>query len=656
MSTLAIDIETYSSNEIKYGVHKYVDAVDFEILLFAYAFDDGPVEIIDFTAGEQLPEKVVSALRSPQVIKTAFNAAFEITCLRKFYPELIFPEQWECTSVLALYNSLPPGLGPTAKALGFEEDKQKDTRGKALIRYFCLPCKPTKSNGGRTRNLPEHDREKWETFKEYCRQDVVVERAIRQKLTDNKPAPQEHIYWQVDQTINARGVAIDKTLVDNAIAMNREYAEGLMAELKELTGLDNPNSVIQLKAWLENRLGINISSLDKTAVEELLAGNTDELAKKVLRLRQLAGKTSIKKYEAMQNSVCSDGRIHDLFQFYGANRTGRWAGRNVQLQNLPRNYLLDDLNEAREVVKAGDLSMLELLYDNVPDTLSQLIRTALIPKPGYKFIVADFSAIEARVIAWLAGETWRQKVFAEGGDIYCASASAMFGVPVVKNGVNGHLRQKGKVAELALGYQGGPGALIAMGALEMGLREDELPGIVDKWRAASPHIVKFWLETEGKAMRTIRTGLSDHIKIGKNSRISLKMVEGNLYIVLPSGRKLCYRNARIGVNRFDRPSIIYKGLNQTTKAFEDLETYGGKLVENITQAVARDCLAVAMDRLSHVCRYNIVGHIHDEVILETPEGKGSLDEAIKIMTENRIWNEGLKMDAAGFEGPYYMKD
>lgn len=650
MRTLSIDIETFSSNDIKFGVHKYVDANDFEILLFAYAFDNEPVKIIDFTAGGVLPPEVVTALADKEVIKTAFNAAFEITCLSKVYPDLIKREQWECTSVLALYNSLPPGLGPTAKALGFEEDKQKDTRGKALIRFFCLPCKPTKTNGGRTRNLPEHDREKWETFKEYCKQDVVVERAIRQQIITNSPGMSEHRLWLLDQRINDCGVKIDRVLVDNAIRFNVDYSTRLTMKLKRLTRLSNPNSVSQLKGWVEKQLDMEIPGLDKAAVAELLTKDLPNNVRMALRYRAKISKTSVKKYEAMANSVCSDGRIHDLFQFYGS-RTGRWAGRNVQLQNLPRNYM-PDLDEARNCVKAGNLDVMDLLYDDIPDVLSQLIRTALVADAGKRFIVADFSAIEARVIAWLAGETWRQEVFANGGDIYCASASAMFGVPVVKNGINGHLRQKGKVAELALGYQGGPGALIAMGALDMGLSEEELPDIVYKWREASPHIVAFWSGLERAAMNAIKYNEDNYFSF---RGIKFYMQDGNLMMVLPTGRCLCYRDAAIGVNRFDNPSITYKGLNQVTRQWTTLETYGGKLVENCVQAAARDCLGSAMLRLDKA-GYKIVGHIHDEVILETPEGKGSLDEAIKIMTENRIWNEGLKMDAAGFENPYYMKD
>lgn len=649
MTTLAIDLETYSDNPIQYGVHRYVDTPAFEILLLGYAFDDEPVEVADLTT-EGVPARVRQALFDNSVTKTAFNANFEITCLRTLYPDM--PDtSWECSSVLALYNSLPTGLANVAKILKLGDDQQKDTRGKALIRYFSLPCKPTKANGGRTRNRPSDAPDKWAEYIEYNRQDVVVERAIRRRLLVMKPPEAEHRLWLLDRKINDAGCAVDQTLVRHAIQMHDAYRERLLTEAAALTGLDNPNSVPQLLNWVESRLGREVEGLAKKKVEELLAGDIPADVRRMLRIRQLLGKTSIKKYNAMDHSVAHDDRIHDLFQFYGASRTGRWAGRNVQLQNLPRNSLAD-LDTARRVVQDGDLDTLELLYDNVPDTLSQLIRTALVPSPGKRFIVADFSAIEARVIAWLAGEQWRMDVFANGGDIYCASASAMFHVPVEKHGVNGHLRQKGKVAELALGYGGGPPALIQMGALAQGLTEDELPDIVKKWRKASPSIVRFWYNVDNAAKQVIRTGRPQRLK---QCNVRLQRAHGALLIELPSGRRLVYIHPRIGTNRFGRDSITYMGTEQNSRKWTRLETYGGKLVENIVQAVARDCLAYAMAKLDEA-GYKIVMHVHDEVILEMPKGEGSLEDAVRIMTQNADWNQRLILNADGFESDYYKKD
>lgn len=655
MRTLYIDIETYSDKEIGYGVHAYVDSNNFQILLFAYAFDDEDVEVIDFTTGEKLPERVAEALVDPNVIKTAFNANFEITCLASVFPELIKPEQWECDKILAHYHSIGASLATVGKALGLPEDKQKDARGKRLITYFCKPCKPTKKNDGRTRNLPEHAPEDWAVFKEYNRQDVVTERAIRHELEWLRPDKAEHDLWLIDRKINCRGVHIDMDLVDAAIKINEDYTDTLIARAKELTGLENPNSIAQLKEWFRLN-GHPVASLNKETVEEMLKDeNLHPVLKEVLRIRARLGKTSIKKYIAMRDSLCSDLRAHDLFQFYGAARTGRWAGRNIQLQNLPRNYI-DDLETAREAVKSGDMEWLKLMYGNVPDTLSQLIRTAIIPAEGKKFVVADFSAIEARVLAWLADETWVLDAFRAGKDIYCETASQMFGVVVEKHGQNSELRQKGKVATLACGYAGGVGALLAMGGDKMGLSEQEMQHIITRWRKSSPHIVQFWYTLEKAARRAIQRKLSTTLPHG----IRFLSSHGHLLVQLPSKRYLVYLNARMGTNKYGDPSIVYDGVDMTKKtagaALAELETYSGKLAENITQAVARDCLAIAMKNVE-AAGYPIVAHIHDEVVLEVPDtDKYNLDEAIQLMTQNVDWNEGLPLNAAGFESYFYMKD
>ena len=577
MRTLAIDLETYSSNDIKYSVYKYVEAPDFEILLFAYAFDDDPVRVVDLAQGETLPDDVKAALYDKDVLKTAFNANFEINCLKKYFPDLP-EEQWECDRILSLYNSYPPHLAAVAKAMHFDEDRQKDTRGKALIRYFCLPCKPTKANGGRTRNYPKDAPDKWEIFKEYNHQDVVVERAIRDKLVNLRPPDFEHENWLIDQAINRNGIMVNQTLVDNAIRLSGEYREKLLARAMEITGLDNPNSPLQVKGWLEERLGCTVDSLSKAAVADMLAEDIPDDVREMLSIRQKISKSSIKKYDAMRMAACHDRRIRGMFQFYGAARTGRFAGRIVQLQNLPRNSM-PDLDLARSMVLDGDLDTMELCYDDVQDVLSQLIRTALEAPPGKRFIVADFSAIEARVIAWLAGEEWEMKAFAEGKDIYCATASAMFGVPVVKHGVNGELRQKGKVAVLACGYGGGIGALKAMGADKMGLSDEELQTVVRKWREASPHIVKLWADVENAAMNAV-SGIPTTIK-QKNLRFHVE--DDALYIELPSGRHLVYLHPHLGQNRFGSDAILYTGLGgskTTAGRWGTLETYGGKLVEN----------------------------------------------------------------------------
>lgn len=577
MRTLAIDLETYSSNNIKYSVYKYVEAPDFEILLFAYAFDDDPVRVVDLAQGETLPDDVKAALYDKDVIKTAFNANFEINCLRKYFPDLP-EEQWECDRILSLYNSYPPHLAAVAKAMHFDEDRQKDTRGKALIRYFCLPCKSTKANGGRTRNYPKDAPDKWDIFKEYNRQDVVVERAIRDKLVNLRPPDFEHENWLIDQTINRNGIMVNRTLVDNAIRLSGEYREKLLARATEITGLDNPNSPLQVKGWLEERLGRAVDSLSKAAVADMLAEDIPGDVREMLSIRQKISKSSIKKYDAMRMAACQDSRIRGMFQFYGAARTGRFAGRIVQLQNLPRNSM-PDLDLARNMVLDGDLEALEMCFDDVQDVLSQLIRTALEAPPGKRFIVADFSAIEARVIAWLAGEEWEMKAFAEGKDIYCATASAMFGVPVVKHGVNGELRQKGKVAVLACGYGGGIGALKAMGADKMGLTDDELQTVVRKWREASPHIVKLWADVENAAMNAV-SGIPTTIK---QKNLHFHVEDDALYIELPSGRHLVYLHPHLGQNRFGSDAILYTGLGgskTTAGRWGTLETYGGKLAEN----------------------------------------------------------------------------
>lgn len=644
---LSIDLETYCECPIKYGVQRYVDDPSFEILLFAYSINGGPVTVVDMTKDE-LPSQVIDALYDPAVTKTAFNANFEMTCLRKFFPDADFTN-WECTSVLALYSSLPTSLDGVAQAL--KMDAQKDRRGKALIQYFSVPCKPTKTNGGRTRNLPTDAPDKWAEFIEYNRQDVVVEIEIRKRLISVKPPKVEHDYWLMDLQINRNGIAVDNDMIRNALDFDARFKETLLQEAQEITGLDNPNAPMQLKEWAEGQLGHSIEGITKACVAGLLKSDLPANVRRVLELRQMLGKTSVKKYLAMQNAECSDGRIHGMLQFYGAMRTGRWAGRIVQLQNLPRNYI-EDLDLARDTLKSGDLDLFETLYGDVSDTLSQLIRTALVAEKGSRFIVADYSAIEARVIAWLSGEQWRQDVFAQGGDIYCASASSMFHVPVVKHGVNGHLRQKGKVAELALGYGGGPKALIAMGALEGGIPEEELPEIVQLWRKASPHITKFWYDVDTAAKKAIVT--AEPVKIRQGGLLFTRE-KGALFITLPSGRRLAYIHPKIGTNRFGSKSITYMGMSQTANKWDRLETYGGKLVENIVQAVARDCLATAMLRLTKA-GYKICAHIHDEVVIEAPIGTGSLDDVIDIMCTPEPWTKGLILNAAGFENPYYMKD
>lgn len=662
MKNLFIDIETYSGNSIKNGVRKYVDTDSFRILLLSYAIDGGDVQTLDLTKPgmELLPVHVQDMLVDPSYCKRAFNANFEMTCIGHVWPELIDEAQWTCDQALATYNSLPPSLAGVGVALKLPQDKRKDLRGKALIRYFCQPCKATKTNGGRTRNLPEHAPDKWAEFIEYNRQDVVTERAIYDALKGNQPPKAEHELWLLDRTINERGIGIDTALAENAIRMSDELTARGMARLTELTGLENPNSVTKLRERLRY-LGCSLPSLSKTVVAEKLQENgLDDVVREVLTLRLALGKSSVKKYQAMLDTVTHDGRAHNLFQFYGASHTGRWTSRNIQLQNLPRNYI-GDLDSARSLVEAGDLELLEMCYENPMDIISQLIRTALVPAEGHRFIVADFSAIEARVIAWVSGEKWRQEAFAQGKDIYCASASQMFHCNVVKHGENGHLRQKGKIAELALGYGGGVGALQSMDTSHS-IDESEMSDIVTRWREASPTIPALWRTLESAALACIKRyqatgrGCRTTRPLAAVPGISFEMTnDGNLLLHLPSGRSLSYREAHIGENRFGKPAIVYLGANQVTRDWDDVETYGGKLTENLVQAIARDCLAHAMTELEYF-GYPIVAHIHDEVVLDVPEGKGSLDEAIRIMTKSTDWNKGLIMNADGFEGAYYKKD
>lgn len=649
---LAIDIETYSSVDItKCGVYAYTETEDFEILLFAYAYDDKPIEIIDLACGEKLPQKIVDDLINPKIIKTAFNANFERTCLAKYLNKPMPPEQWRCSAVHSLQLGLPTSLDRVAKCMNLEQQKMNE--GKALIRYFSMPCKPTKANGGRTRNLPEDNIEKWNVFKTYCRQDVEVERAIRKKLEQYPVTDKEWELWELDQKINDSGVKIDKLLVENAIKCDKAYQNRKTKEAVDLTGLENPNSPSQLKAWLETK-GIKVKSLSKEKVKELLGEIEDDTVKRVLELRRELSKTSVKKYEAMERAMCIDKRVRGLMKFYGANRTGRWSGKLVQTQNLPRNSM-DNLQYARELLKLGDFQMLEILFDSVPDVLSQLIRTAFIPSENSRFIVSDFSAIEARVIAWLAGEKWVIDTFKSHGKIYEMTASKMFGVPIekiVKGNPEYDLRQKGKVATLACGYQGSAGALIAMGAIKMGLKEEELPEIVAAWRESNPNIVKLWRKIENAAIKAVDEKKIVQMQYG----LEFSCRGGVLFIKLPSGRSLSYVRPRIEADvRFNKPKLTYEGIEQGTKQWGRLSTYGGKLTENIVQAIARDCLAEAMLRLDRA-GYKIGFHVHDEVILDVPKDFGSLDEVNEIMGEPIEWAPGLPLKADGFETDYYKKD
>ena len=644
MRTLICDIETYSSADLaRTGAVKYAEADDFEILLMSYAFDDEPVQLWDFTS-QGVPEWLPGVLTDPDVVKVAWNMSFERACFNAVLGFYTPPEQWRDAMTLAAMNGLPMSLEAAGAALQLTE--QKLTTGKALITYFCKPCKPTLTNGGRTRNLPEHAPEKWEAFKTYCLRDTETERTIYRRLEGFPVSDFERELEAMDARMNERGVLADIELAEAAVHIDETAREAHMAELKRLTGLDNPNSVTQLKEWLE-AVGVQVDSLNKATVADLVDAVPDPTTRRVLTLRQQLGKTSTKKYQAILDAACKDDRIRGLLQYYGAGRTGRWAGRRVQLQNLSQNHL-DDIGVVRELVRQRDLETLEMAYDNVPDVLSQLIRTALVAKPGHTFLVVDYAAIEARVIAYLAGETWRMAVFAEGGDIYCSSASQMFKVPVVKHGVNGHLRQKGKIAELACGYGGGVGALKAFGADKMGLTEQEMQDIVTQWRQASPTIPAFWRAAENAAKRALehpgRTVSLPHcdVKYRKDADA--------LRCRLPSGRVLSYWGARLDTDG----SICFMGQNQTTRKWEKTGTWGGKLVENIVQAVARDCLAVALLRLD-AAGYDICFHVHDEVVIEAPVGS-HWEDAAAIMGQPIDWAPGLLLRGDGYETKFYMKD
>ena len=646
MNCITLDVETFSSVDItKSGVYRYAESPDFEILLFACSVDGKPVQVYDLACGEKVPDEILKALSDEKVIKHSFNASFERICLSRYLGlppgTYLSPEGWHCDMVWAATLGLPQSLEGVGAVLGLE--KQKLSEGKDLIRYFCKPCAPTQSNGGRTRNLPHHAPDKWETFKSYNRRDVETEMEIQHRLS-RYPVPD--FIWEeyiIDQQINDRGVLVDMELVRQAIYMDARSREELITAMKEFTALENPNSVQQMKEWLAEN-GLMTESLDKKAVAELMKSAPPELCK-VLSLRQQLAKSAVKKYQAMQNAVCADNRARGLFRFYGANRTGRFSSKIVQLQNLARNSM-SDLDEARALVRSGDYESVSMLYEDVPDTLSQLVRTAFIPPKGKLFYVADFSAIEARVIAWLAGEKWRMELFKNGGDIYCMSASQMFKVPVEKHGVNGHLRQKGKVAELACGYGGGVGALKAMGALEMGLKEEELQPLVTAWRNSNPNIVKFWWSVDNAVMEAVskRTATETH-------GITFSFKSGMLFITLPSGRKLAYVKPRIGINQFGGESITYEGIG-ATKKWERLESYGPKFVENIVQATARDILCYDMQTLRHC---SIVMHIHDEVVIEADPNM-SLDAVCELMGRTPPWAEGLILQAAGYVTEFHKKD
>ena len=660
ITSLEIDIESFSSVDLKKcGVYKYAESPDFEILLFGVSVDGGDVTVYDLASGDTVPEEIIRALSDDSVIKWAYNASFERICLsvwlRRNYPQhfssysiegdtvrnYLAPSSWRYSLVWGAYMGLPLSLEGIGKVLKLEN--QKMAEGKALIRYFCVPCKPTKANGGRTRNLPEHDQVKWSTFIAYNKRDVETEMAIQQKLS-KFPVPE--FLWEeyhLDQEINDRGIQLDMALVEQAIAIDERSREELSAKMRQLTALENPNSVQQMKEWLTKH-GLEVDSLDKKAVKELLKTVPSELAE-VLELRRQLAKSSVKKYQAMQNAVCADGRARGMFQFYGANRSGRWAGRLIQLQNLPQNHMAH-LEDARSLVRSGDYALLSALYDSVPEVLSELIRTAFVPRDGYKFIVSDFSAIEARVLSFLAGESWRLKVFAENGDIYCASASAMFHVPVEKHGQNAHLRQKGKIAELALGYGGSVGALKSMGALEMGLSEEELQPLVDAWRTSNPNIVQLWWDVDNAVKTTVRQRLDT-----ETHGIRFRYRSGMLFIVLPSGRQLCYVKPKMGTNKFGGDSVTYEGVG-STKKWERIESYGPKFVENIVQAISRDILMYAMRTLSHCF---IVGHVHDELIIECGMDV-SLDAVCDQMGRTPPWIEGLNLRADGYETMFYKKD
>lgn len=655
-----IDLETFSSEPIsKTGAYKYVQSDDFEILLLAYSVDYEPVEIVDLASRELIPDWLYTAIKSPEYIKHAYNAAFEWYCLSKFYGELLPLEQWQDTMLHGMYCGFPAGLDVAGKALGLPDDKKKLSIGKALIRYFCVPCAPTKANGGRHRNLPKHDPAKWDLFKKYCVGDVVTEMEIERRLS-NYPVPDSlEMQWRTDLRINERGVAVDLELVEGALRIGEISNNRLMDEAVSITNLENPNSVSQLQGWLENKTQMSFSDLRKDTVEQLISQDkVHGEVKRMLEIRQELGKTSTKKYDAIMSAVCKDGRVRGLLQFYGANRTGRWAGRLVQVQNLPRTYI-EQLNFARSVIRHGAIDLLRVNFGSVANALSQLIRTAFIASDGNKLVDADFSSIEARVISWLAGENWRLEVFRTHGKIYEASASQMFGVPLdrIKKGNPEYaLRAKGKIAELALGYQGSAGALITMGALNMGIPEDDLQDIVTRWRTSNKRIVDLWYKVENAAASVIQTGSP----VGVNNLIFAREFDLTngldfLTITLPSRRKLFYVQPQLGENRWGKPSIIYKGINQTTKQWTTLETYGGKLVENIVQAIARDCLALAIARLE-ACGFDIVFHVHDEVVIDCPADKADLDEVVRLMTLPIPWADGLPLNADGWIGDFFRKD
>ena len=657
---MSIDLETYSDVDIsKCGAYKYAESDNFEILLFGVSIDSGEVQVFDLACGDTIPDDILAALSDDTVTKWAFNANFERICLsnwlRKHHPahfkgysipedpasKYLDPASWKCTMIWSAYMGLPLSLEGVGAVLKLQDQKMKE--GKDLIKYFCCPCKPTKINGGRTRNLPEHAPDKWENFKAYNKRDVEVEMAIKQRLS-KFPVP-DFVWdeYHLDQEINDRGIMLDMNVVENAIAFDEKSKSELMISMQNITNLDNPNSVVQMKQWLSDH-GIEAESLGKKDVAAMIK-NTDGTVATALKLRLQLAKSSVKKYQAMQNAVCKDGRAHGMFQFYGANRSGRWAGRLIQLQNLPQNHM-NDLVDARELVRIGDYDTLELLYDDIPDTLSQLIRTAFIARPGYKFVVSDYSAIEARVLAYLAGESWRSKVFAEGKDIYCASASQMFGVPVEKHGINSHLRQKGKIAELALGYGGSVGALISMGALDMGLTEDELQPLVDSWRASNPNITAFWWNVDN----AVKTAIKMKLPIEVNG-IKFLCRSGMLFIKLPSGRTLSYVKPRIGENRFGGESVTYEGIG-STKKWERIESYGPKFVENIVQAVSRDLLCFAMRNLSHCF---ICGHVHDELIIEYSQDV-DYKSICNVMSRSPDWMPDILIRGDGYETKFYKKD
>lgn len=664
MKELSIDLETYSDIDIKKcGAYKYAESDNFEILLFGVSVDGSPVKVYDLACGDTVPEEILAALSDENVTKWAFNASFERICLsnwlKRHHPEHFFgysipedpaskyldPSSWRCTMIWSVYMGLPLSLEGVGAVLKLQDQKLKE--GKDLIRYFCTPCKPTKSNGGRTRNLPQHDSEKWIRFKEYNARNVEVEMSIKKRLA-KYPVPD--FLWDeyhLDQEINDRGIMLDMQVVENAIAFDEKSKSELMLSMQNITNLDNPNSVVQMKQWLSDQ-GVEMESLGKKEVAQFVKnsdGNANGNITDALKLRLQLAKSSVKKYQAMQNAVCRDGRAHGMFQFYGANRSGRWAGRLIQLQNLPQNHM-NDLAEARTIVKSGDYDTMQLLYDDIPGTLSQLIRTAFVPRSGYKFIVSDFSAIEARVLAYLAGETWRSKVFAEGKDIYCASASQMFGVPVEKHGINSHLRQKGKIAELALGYGGSVGALISMGALDMGLPEEDLQPLVNAWRNSNPMITAFWWNVD----RAVKTAITQRIKTEVRG-IQFFYKSGMLFIQLPSGRRLAYVKPRIGTNQFGGESVTYEGIG-STKKWERIESYGPKFVENIVQTISRDILCYAMKTLRHCF---IVGHVHDELIIKC-DPRIDLKAVCEQMGRSPDWMPDILLRADGYETDFYKKD